>query len=58
MRTGIGAAGKVPRVSDGLVIEGEPVELTFLFTDIQGSTGLWDRYPTEMVSVLRLTPAR
>ncbi|MEM7140411.1 MAG: adenylate/guanylate cyclase domain-containing protein [Actinomycetota bacterium] len=42
---------------DGVVIEGEPVELTFLFTDMQGSTGLWDRYPVEMVAVISLHDA-
>lgn len=38
--------------SDGPVIEGEPVDLTFLFTDIEGSTGLWERHPAEMVSII------
>ncbi|GJM38754.1 MAG: hypothetical protein DHS20C19_21210 [Acidimicrobiales bacterium] len=36
----------------GPVIEGEPVDLTFLFTDIEGSTGLWERHPAEMVAVI------
>ena len=50
---GVGASCSLPRVSEsGPVIEGEPVDLTFLFTDIEGSTGLWERHPTEMVAVI------
>lgn len=34
------------------VTRGEPTRLTFLFTDIEGSTRLWERHPGEMPDAL------
>jgi len=31
----------------------DPVPMTFLFTDIEGSTRLWERYPTAMPDIIR-----
>src|SRR5919197_2449606 len=37
---------------DIAVTRGEPIRLTFLFTDIEGSTRLWEGHPAEMPDAL------
>jgi class 3 adenylate cyclase len=37
---------------NSLVQHGRTSTYTFLFTDIEGSSGLWEKYPVEMQGVL------